>query len=347
MQRCSKGDSSARSYASDLSDLSDGTPAAARGPRARPAQNDSWRLVLAPTLLLLLACLAGCGGRQPAVVIYAAQDRVYAEPLLRQFEADTGLKVAAVYDSEAVKTVGLANRLLAEREHPVADIFWGNEEFRTRQLAAQEVFLPTNGWFAFGWRSRRVMINTNHVALADAPDSLLELTNAVWKGRVALAYPLFGTTATHFAALRQHWGDEQWTAWCRDLRANDAFIVDGNSVVARMVARGEAWIGLTDSDDFKVVAREGAPVVQLDLNEESLLIPNTVGVVRGGPHPEVARRLANHLSSPSVATVLKEAGALEGADLANAPVRGLQPDWDALLSNLEDTTDRLSELFVR
>ncbi len=54
------------------------------------------------------------------------------------FEKETGIKVKAVYDSEAVKTVGLANRLLAERSHPQCDVFWGNEEMRTRQLAAAQ-----------------------------------------------------------------------------------------------------------------------------------------------------------------------------------------------------------------
>ena len=132
----------------------------------------------------------------------------------------TGIKVRAVYDSEAVKTVGLANRLLAERSHPQCDVFWGNEELRTRQLAAQDVFRETNGWAAFGYRSRRIVINTNQLSLAAAPRSLLELTNDAWRGKVALAYPQFGTTATHFHALRQHWGDERWQAWCRALAAN-------------------------------------------------------------------------------------------------------------------------------
>ena len=49
------------------------------------------------------------------VIAYCAQDQVYAEPILREFAKQTGIKVRAVYDSEAVKTVGLANRLLAER----------------------------------------------------------------------------------------------------------------------------------------------------------------------------------------------------------------------------------------
>jgi len=71
------------------------------------------------------------------VIAYCAQDQTYAEAIFRDFQKETGIKVRAVYDSEAVKTVGLANRLLAERSHPQCDVFWGNEEMRTRQMAAQ------------------------------------------------------------------------------------------------------------------------------------------------------------------------------------------------------------------
>ena len=109
----------------------------------------------------LFALFIGTSPPPRQVVIYAAQDQVYAEPILREFEKETGIKVKAVYDSEAVKTVGLANRLLAERSHPQCDVFWGNEEMRTRQLAAQNIFRETNGWAAFGYRSRRIVINTN------------------------------------------------------------------------------------------------------------------------------------------------------------------------------------------
>src|SRR5438876_6327152 len=80
------------------------------------------------------------------VIVYCAQDQTYAEPIFRDFQRETGIKVRAVYDNEAVKTVGLANRLLAERNHPQCDLFWGNEEMRTRQLAAQNIFRETNGW---------------------------------------------------------------------------------------------------------------------------------------------------------------------------------------------------------
>ncbi len=305
--------------------------------------------------LLGLAGLAGCG-RDPAreVVAYIAQDQVFAEPLLAEFTRQTGIRVRPVFDSEAVKTVGLANRLLAERARPQADLFWGNEELRTRQLAAQGVWRETHGWAAFGHRSRRVVVNTNHVALAGtapgrqpAPAGLLELTNATWRGRVALAYPLFGTTATHFLALRQHWGEARWEAWCRALAAHRPLVVDGNSVVARLVARGEAWVGLTDSDDIAAVQREGAPVAALPLTDESLLIPNTVALVRGAPHPDAAETLFAWLQRPEVVARLVAAGALEGAERAVPGVNTLQPDWPRLVAEIEDGTRRLKEIFLR
>src|SRR5271156_5193561 len=68
---------------------------------------------------ILLGLLAGCGkSRSPEVVIYTSQDEVYAEPIFKDFETQTGIKVRPVYDSESVKTVGLVNRLMAESANP-------------------------------------------------------------------------------------------------------------------------------------------------------------------------------------------------------------------------------------
>lgn len=299
-------------------------------------------------LVALLLSVIGCSHTAVTneVVIYAAQDQVYAEPILLLFEKETGIKVKAVYDSEAVKTVGLANRLLAERDHPQCDVFWGNEEMRTRQLAAQNVFRETNGWAAFGYRSRRIVINTNKLSLADAPKSLLELTNETWRGKVALAFPQFGTTATHFHALKQLWGETNWLAWGRALAANKPFIVDGNSVVVKFVARGEAWIGLSDSDDIAAAQAEGAPLAALVLNAESLLIPNTVGVIRNAPHPAHAQQLFAYLQQQQVAEKLVAANALEGATNAALNTH-ITPNWEVLLGELESTTKQLNEIFLR
>jgi len=281
------------------------------------------------------------------VVVYASQDEVYSEPLLQQLTKQTGIKVRAVYDSEAVKTVGLANRLLAERAHPQCDVFWNNEELLTRQLAGRDIFRQTNGWVALGCRSLRIVINTNHVTLASAPRSLVELTNQTWRGKVALAYPLFGTTATHFLALRQRWGEEKWLDWCRALQANKPFLVDGNSVVVKQVARGEAWLGLTDSDDIAAEQQDGLPVTALPITEETLLIPNTVAVVRGAPHPQAAEQLFEYLQQRQIVDQLIAAKALEGFSATESPCPVLQPDWASLLDLLQPTTEKLKGIFLR
>src|SRR6185503_14057226 len=103
--------------------------------------------------------------------------------------------------------------------------------------------------------------------------------------------------AAHFLALRRHWG-VNWESWCRALESNKPLIVDGNSVVVRFVGRGEAWIGLTDSDDIAAGQRAGLPVAALPLTEESLLIPNTVAPIRGSQNPDAAAELRAFLQRP-------------------------------------------------
>jgi iron(III) transport system substrate-binding protein len=304
-------------------------------------------------ILMALLCVAATifllrpSKSQNQVIAYVAQDQVYAEPIFRDFQKETGIKVRAVYDNEAVKTVGLANRLLAERPHPRCDLFWGNEEMRTRQLAAQNVFRETNGWAAFGYRTRRIVINTNKLSLTSAPRNLSDLTNAIWRGKVALAYPQFGSTAAHFHALRQLWGEPSWTNWCVALAANQPLLVDGNSMAVKLVGAGDASVGLTDSDDIADAQREGLPVAPLPLDSESLLIPNTVAIVRSAPHPEAAQRLFDFLQRSDLVQRLIAANALEGTSVANVPVPGLKVKWDVLLRDLDHTTATLNQVFLR
>ncbi len=300
-------------------------------------------------LMAALVFSGGCQKKQNAVVIiYTSQDEVFAEPILRDFEKETGIEVKPVYDSEAVKTVGLVNRLLTEQGNPQCDVFWNNEEFRTRQLAAHGVFRETNGWAHLGYRSRRIVINTNLLPLAKAPRSFSDATNPIWQGKVAVAYPLFGTTATHFQALRQLWGDEAWQNWCRALQSNKPFVLEGNSMVVKQVSRGEALFGFTDSDDIAGAQREGFPVAPLATTKETLFVPNTVGVIRNCPHPEAAQKLFAFLCDPKVSQKLVELRALEGAtqDPATAAT-GLKVDWGKLLLDLTNATEETRQIFLR
>lgn len=321
-------------------------------------------LIACFTASILFSRCTKTAGTTGEVILYCAQDQVFAEPILAEFTKQTGIAVKPVFDSEAVKTVGLANRLLAERDHPACDVFWGNEEFRTRQLAAVGVFRATNGWTAFGQRSRRLVVRqgglaeviSNQFSVSQSPrplntDPLITdylpltaLTNAAFSSRVSIAFPLFGTTATHFVALRQHWGESNWLVWCRALAANRPFLEEGNSHVVKRVARGEALIGLTDSDDITAAQREGLPVTALPIFPESLLIPNTLGLVaKPKPNP-AAEKLYEFLQSPAVREQLIAAAALE---LETPSTNTLRPDWPALLRDLDRATDQLKEVFRR
>ncbi|MDP6794101.1 MAG: substrate-binding domain-containing protein [Verrucomicrobiota bacterium] len=289
-----------------------------------------------------VALLAGCSSGGDSVTVYTSQDQVYAEPILQRFERETGVRVRAVYDSEAVKTVGLVNRLIAEKNHPRCDLFWNNEAFRMHQLAARGVLAANSPIETFGARTRQWVWNTNRLSRAELPTSLASLTNVQWRGRVAIALPLFGTTATHFQVLRQRWGKARWQAWCRALLANGVMAVDGNSVVVQLVGRGEVVLGLTDSDDVRAGFRNGLPIAGQPLGIDGMVIGNTLGHIRGAPRPDLGRRLAKFLQLPVVRTALAEAGAI---DPGETPPSG-EIAWPSMVKENAQAVNDLQSIFL-
>ena len=260
---------------------------------------------------VLLALLVGCGSKRDSLTIYTSQDQVYAEPILRDFEKQSGIKIRAIYDSEAVKTVGLVNRLIFEKNNPQCDLFWNNEELRTRQLATKGVLNTSMRIEAFGTRTRQWVWNTNQISMASIPKDLFTLTNAHWRSKVAIALPLFGSTSTHFQILRQKWGKKRWEQWCRGLIANDVITVDGNSVVVQLVGRGEVALGITDSDDIRAGLKNQLPIAGKSIVEDGFIIRNSIGYIAGSPYQNLSKRLAEYLQSNSVKDSLIEAGALD------------------------------------
>jgi len=102
-------------------------------------------LPLHAVITFALVAAIGCRSSAPpqevdrTVTVYVSTDRVFSEPILRQYEKRSGVKVNAVYDTEETKSTGLANRLLAEKARPQADVFWSNEPVRTLVLKSREV----------------------------------------------------------------------------------------------------------------------------------------------------------------------------------------------------------------
>jgi iron(III) transport system substrate-binding protein len=273
-------------------------------------------------VLLVAIYLPGCwSSTGPEVVVYAALDAEFSQPIFADFTRDTAIAVRPKFDAESTKTVGLATGIMAERSRPRADVFWNNEILHTLRLEEQgllEAYLSPAGqnypaafraadgaWHGFAARARVLIVNTKLVSAADRPTSIHDLAEPKWRGRVGMAKPLFGTTATHAACLFAAWGDERAKAFFQSLQANDIQIVSGNKQVAAAVAAGRLAFGVTDTDDAHVEIAGGWPVAIVYPDSRSdelgtLFIPNTLAIIRGCPHPAEARRLVDYLLSPAV-----------------------------------------------
>jgi iron(III) transport system substrate-binding protein len=304
--------------------------------------------VLLVALLLLAGCPQGQQGTTAAsVTIYCAADRAFAQPILERFERESGIRVDAKWDTEATKTVGLAQAIEAERARPRADVFWCNEPLNLTLLAEKGALAPvgSGAWTPFAARVRVLLVNTAAFESNRLPRRLEDLTDPAWKGRAGIANPLFGTTSTHFAALFATWGEDKARAFVRALAANDVAICAGNADVMRRVASGELAFGLTDTDDAHEAVSAGKPVTVVFPDQDgagALLLPNGVGIVAGGPNPESARKLAAFLASAPVEEELAKGpgqhlpllGGLRPSWIP-ASLRTFAPDWKAVAASTD------------
>jgi len=330
-----------------------------------------------PFLMVLTGLFSLCSTAFSAeVVIYTSLDQVYSEPILREFQARTGIDVKAVYDVEASKTTGLVNRLIAEKDRPRADVFWNSEVGRTlvlkdkgvlapyRSASAEDIpaqFKDADGyWTGFAARARVLVYNKDLLATSDLPHSIFDLTEPAWRGKLTMGYPLFGTTATHVAAWYAVLGAERTEAYLRGLKANAVLIVDGNAMTRDVVVGGEVPLGFTDTDDAYVAVQAGKPVGMLFPDKDglgTLMIPNTVALVGGAPHPEEARRLIDYLLSREVESNLAFSASMQipvraGVDKpAHVPdlgaIRAMDVGYRAIADNLERAARFSRELFAR
>lgn len=300
-----------------------------------------------------MLCLVACGrGPEPApreVVLYSSVDDHILQEVVKAFEGSSGIKVRIVGDTEATKTTGLVQRLLAERDHPRADVWWSNEPYGTIRLAREglleaytspaendfergwpaEFRARDRTWYGFAQRHRTIVYNTKKLTEEQAPSRLSELAVPQWKGRIGMARPQFGTTRGQMGAILSQSGPQAYRAWLEGLKANGVRLYDGNSTTVRAVAQGEIDIGLTDSDDVYGGQREGWPVEmstiaydpiippggQVIASTGPLAIPNTIGRIKGGPNQAAAAALIDFVLSERVERMLGE------GEAKHAPVR--------------------------
>ena len=328
------------------------------------------------TILISAFFVAACNRIQQKsaeageVTIYVSTDRVFSEPILRGYEQKTGVRVNVVYDTEETKSTGLANRLLAEKGNPQADVFWSNEPVRTLVLKSRGVLSPHRSpdaagipsefkdadgyWTGFSARLRVIVYNTNLVKAEDAPRSVLDLADPKWREQTAIADPRFGTTSFHVAALYAELGDARADEFFGRLKANGVKVVPANSVVCDMVSRGEVKVGLTDTDDVNVAIEGKKPVAMVLPDRDGMgvpVMPNMLSVIAGAPHSEAGKKLIDYLLSPEVERMLAQSEAVQiplhgGVEAPKniPPLSSFKPmtlDYGKAAGRVEDVVRRL------
>ena len=285
-------------------------------------------------VLLVHVLVAGCSDR-PHVVLYVSADDHVARPIVRAFERQSGIRVDMVGDTEQRKTTGLANRLIAERDNPQADVFWSSEVFNTIRLAGHGVLAGHDStvaadrpaafrgaehlWHGFGARARVIVYAPDRVEPELVPRTWMGLTDERLRGRIVMADPRFGTTGGHLAAMKVFWtrlaGASYYEAFLLGLADNRVRLLPGgNAGVVRAVADGEADLGLTDTDDVWAAMAAGRRVefvyprhaIDGVSGGGTLLIPNTVARIANGPNPREAAALIDYLLSDLVERMLAE-----------------------------------------
>jgi iron(III) transport system substrate-binding protein len=330
-------------------------------------------------LALVVLCFAAPASplaQKGQVVVYTSVDQIFSQPILEAFEKETGIKVLAVYDVEASKTTGLVNRLIAEKNKPRGDVFWNGEIVRTIVLKNNGVLTPYNSpsaanipavfkddegyWTGYSARARVLIVNNDQLDEAAAPSSIFDFLKPQWKGRFSMAYPLFGTTATHVAALYAVLGQEMTEFYLKGIKDNGVMIVDGNSVTRDLVVAGRLPVAFTDTDDANVSIQAGKPVRMVYPDARgigTLLIPNTVGLVANGPNPENGKKLIDYLLSERIESELAFGEAAQMPVRPNVPkpdyvpsiddIRVMQVDYEDMVKNLDAATRFCQGLFVR
>jgi len=288
-----------------------------------------WQRVLA--LALMCVSAHGCKPAPPQVVVYVSTDEQIARPILARFEAQTGINVLMVGDTEARKTTGLLDRLRRERSSPVADVLWSSEAIGTAALAREGLLAAHHSstthawppawrsndhlWHAFSPRPRVLVYDPTVISGEDVPTTWLDLANPMWQGKVVMADPRYGTTGGHLAAIRWWMSEtpDAWPQWLDAMQRQEIpMLPGGNAAVVDAVRRGEAALGMTDADDVHAANANGAKLAMVlprhshDAGAGPMLMPNTVAIVQGARHPREAAALADFLLSDDTARMLAE-----------------------------------------
>jgi iron(III) transport system substrate-binding protein len=250
------------------------------------------------------ACSSGDGD---ALTVYSGRNEELIEPLIADFEDETGIDVEVRYGDSA----DLALLIDTEGDNAPADVFLSQSPGAIGYLdgknrlqpipddvldLVQERFRADDGkWAGLSGRVRVLVYNTDLVDEADLPESVFELTDPKYRGKVALS-PTNGSFQDFVTAMREIEGNERTQAWLEGMEANDARAYANNLAIVEAVGRGEIPLGLVNHYYLERARAEDPDIPAENYffpggDVGSLILVTAVGVLDTADDPADAERL--------------------------------------------------------
>ena len=294
-----------------------------RRPPAAPARTRLAALLLLAAAAVVLAACAGQGGEDSVagaadddtepITVYSGRSEELVGPILERFAADTGSAVEVRYGD----TAEMAATILEEGPNSPADVFFGQDAGALGALRAEGrlVALPDDvldrvdprfraadgTWVGTSGRARVLAYNIDALDEDDLPDSVLDLTDERWRGRVSWA-PTNGSFQAFVTAMRLELGDDATRAWLEAMVDNDVAVFENNTTQVEAVGRGEVDIGLVNHYYlYRFLAEDpDFPVANAFLGDGdvgALVNIAGLGVLDTADDPEAAFELVGYLLS--------------------------------------------------
>ena len=192
------------------------------------------------------------------------------------------------------------------------------------------------------------------------PASWYDLWNPKYKGHVVQYNLPSGYAVTFLGLLSVLEGGSPANldpAWARlpGLIPNSLAFVGPAAQVDTLFATGGGWLAYNGSGRIAALAATGVPVAMATPREGAVLNPNPLDIVKGAPHPRLAREFVNFMLRPDSQTAIAK-GMLLGPvnrkvtlDPATAAKVPYGPDVIARLRQIDDgpINDRLGALVQR
>ncbi|WP_435770008.1 iron ABC transporter substrate-binding protein [Nocardioides sp. SYSU DS0651] len=287
------------------------------------------RLALGVAAVTLLApLLASCGEDEPKLVIYNAQHEPLLEELAPAFTDETGIEVELRHG----KDLEMSNQLVQEGEASKADVFLTENSPAMSQVEAAglfeelpadlvapipELYRPQSGlWTGFVARSTVLVYNTDLIEESELPDSILDLAEPEWEGRIS-----FSPTGADFqaivAAVLELEGEAATKRWLEGIKANGT-VYDGNNVVLEAVDSGESEVGIVYHYYWERDRKENGDVSDnsqqhyfTDQDPGAFVSVSGAGILKSSDMKEEARRFVEFLVNESGQQILADSYALE------------------------------------